>query len=336
MKRRFGNMLIVLIALVIGLASLGVGYGLWSRTLTLEGTIDTGNIQLAWVDDPLGSPPTPFTNDDDKVDDPNIDGGSAPLQPPDDGHCPLSIQGPYNDDHDTNWVGLPLVDEDPIDGVDNDGDGLTDEDPPGKLTSCDPRSPVQWLYAGMNDDGDLLTDEDPVDGVDNDGDSAVDEDGASEWRVRYDQTVRGSDIGSTITYVGPVDTLNIDALAASFTLTGGYSPTTYAQAINMGSVPVAVVAITTTIPYELWDVDGNGTTTDANDDGNCDHPTGEGADECAPAVIAKFTGLEVGDIMDPGVPIDCELRITMTPASSPAKAYSVSVGITGYNYNEAP
>ncbi|MHC4403068.1 MAG: hypothetical protein ACYTG0_25685 [Planctomycetota bacterium] len=58
-----------------------------------------------------------------------------------------------------------LFNEDPIDGINNDGDGLVDEDP----------------IDGINNDGDGLVDEDPIDGINNDGDGLVDED---PWGAR--------------------------------------------------------------------------------------------------------------------------------------------------------
>ncbi|GIX45904.1 MAG: hypothetical protein KatS3mg131_0115 [Candidatus Tectimicrobiota bacterium] len=73
--------------------------------------------------------------------------------------------------------------------VDNDGDGLYDEDPPADLTA-DRASGI----AGVDDDGDSLVDEsgkndddedgqnneDPVNGLDDDGDGAVDEDSGGD------------------------------------------------------------------------------------------------------------------------------------------------------------
>lgn len=36
-------------ALVLGLAALGVGYGLWSKTLTVDGVVHTGDLNADWV-----------------------------------------------------------------------------------------------------------------------------------------------------------------------------------------------------------------------------------------------------------------------------------------------
>jgi hypothetical protein len=79
---------------------------------------------------------------------------SCPVILPTPTPTPPPVDG-VDDDGDT------LIDEDPRDGVDNDGDTLIDEDP----------------QAAIDNDGDTLIDEDPLDGVDNDGDTAIDEDG---------------------------------------------------------------------------------------------------------------------------------------------------------------
>jgi hypothetical protein len=48
------------VLLFIALASVGIGYGLWSKTLYIDGTVNTGKFDSGFVD--------PFTDDDDKVD----------------------------------------------------------------------------------------------------------------------------------------------------------------------------------------------------------------------------------------------------------------------------
>lgn len=48
--------------LVLALAGLGVGYGLWSKVLTIRGTVNTGNVNAAFV--------TVFTDDDGVPNDP--------------------------------------------------------------------------------------------------------------------------------------------------------------------------------------------------------------------------------------------------------------------------
>lgn len=76
--------------LVLGLATLGVAYGLWSKTLAIEGVVNTGNVNAEFTQ--------AFTDDDDTVDDPTKDS-------------------------------LDLDDCRDFGGVDRDGDGLTSCDP---------------------------------------------------------------------------------------------------------------------------------------------------------------------------------------------------------------
>jgi hypothetical protein len=114
-KRRSLGLGGLALMLLLALAVIGLGFGLWSKILTIDGIIRTGSVNAEFID--------AFTDDDNKQDDPAFDFY-------DDGDCDLP---PFDDDHDG------AIDEDPIDGADNDGDGLVDEDPPGKLTSCDPK-----------------------------------------------------------------------------------------------------------------------------------------------------------------------------------------------------
>jgi hypothetical protein len=101
-----------------------------------------------------------------------------------------------------------LIDEDPVDGIDNDLDGLIDEDSPeGPIElTFNPTNPldhdtdndrlldgeeVYWVcvavtYTQLDNDGDALIDEDPVDGLDNDGDGLFDEDPV-DFFVRFVQ-----------------------------------------------------------------------------------------------------------------------------------------------------
>lgn len=67
-----------------------------------------------------------------------------------------------------DFDGDGLSGEDVVDGIDNDSDGLVDED-----------SPAIWatiISGDSDDDGDGLIGEDPINGIDDDGDGAVDED----------------------------------------------------------------------------------------------------------------------------------------------------------------
>jgi len=40
--------LLLAVLLVLALASLGLGYGLWSKTLTIDGTVETGSVDAVW------------------------------------------------------------------------------------------------------------------------------------------------------------------------------------------------------------------------------------------------------------------------------------------------
>jgi len=115
---------------------------------------------------------------------------------------PLLAHPPLPLDNDGDGV----IDEDPVDGIDNDLDGKLDEDPaegPIELT-FNPTNPldhdtdndyiydgpeVYWEcvaieYSTLDNDTDGLIDEDPIDGVDNDGDWLYDEDPVDYW-VRF-------------------------------------------------------------------------------------------------------------------------------------------------------
>jgi len=143
--------------------------------------------------DPLPGPPIPYpteTNpcDPDTDHDGLTDWEERFQRQPLDYYPPL----PVDDDGDG------LIDEDPIDGIDNDLDGLIDEDPPeGPIElTFNPTNPLDhdtdndWLLDGeevywicvaltcsqLDNDTDGLTNEDPIDGIDNDGDGLIDED----------------------------------------------------------------------------------------------------------------------------------------------------------------
>jgi len=87
----------------------------------------------------------------------------------------LAVTGLINDDGDSyfNDPLFPRIDEDPgaelisdaqsgISGIDDDGDGSTDEG------------------AAADDDEDGVSDEDPIDGIDDDGDGSIDEDPSAD------------------------------------------------------------------------------------------------------------------------------------------------------------
>jgi hypothetical protein len=104
----------------------------------------------------------------------------------------ISVQS-YDDDQDginedppEDEDGDGLYNEDPRDGVDNDYDGLIDEDGPGIDNDGDGSVDEDPIEGGgkaywVDNDGDQQTkktDEDPIDGIDNDGDGKIDEDPA--------------------------------------------------------------------------------------------------------------------------------------------------------------
>ncbi|MGC9529314.1 MAG: hypothetical protein ACP5G2_01660 [Candidatus Bipolaricaulaceae bacterium] len=151
--------------------------------------------------DPLPGPPIPYpteTNpcDPDTDHDGLTDWEERFQRQPLEYHPPL----PVDDDGDG------LIDEDPIDGIDNDGDSLVDEDPPeGPIElTFNPTNPLDhdtdndrlldseeayWVcvkrsHTNLDNDGDSLVDEDPVDGLDNDMDGLIDEDGP-DFTIRF-------------------------------------------------------------------------------------------------------------------------------------------------------
>lgn len=64
MNNRF-SMTTMMVLLFIALAGIGVGYGLWSKTLFISGTVGTGSVDALFVE--------AFTDDDDGVNDPAKD-----------------------------------------------------------------------------------------------------------------------------------------------------------------------------------------------------------------------------------------------------------------------
>ena len=71
-----------------------------------------------------------------------------------------------------------LIDEDPLELIDNDLDGLIDEDGPDPQfdNDGDGRLNEDGLYTLFDDDWDGQLNEDPVNGIDDDGDGLIDED----------------------------------------------------------------------------------------------------------------------------------------------------------------
>ena len=335
MKSKMGRTVIVAVALTVFFAVLTMGYGMWSKTLTVTETVTTGSIDLAFVSttdpDPLNR--SPYTDDDNDVNNSSTD-------PLDVGWCDIGVGDDDGDNRfdedpagDANGDGCPG-----ICGVDDDDDWATDEDGDGYESSSPSFDPA---YID-DDDEDGLIDEDPDHSIT----TSCDPRATSTWSVILQKWVhtpvpRGPDRGiAEVNVIGGNKIREVWLTKPSVRKTGGYSPTVYFEVTNDGTVPIVLTAITTTLPYELWDIDGNGTTTDADTNGDCDHPSGEGADECAPAVDARLTinggtpqaaiGLEI----NPGSPVPGILELFMTPATNPGEIYAVFVDIAGHNYNE--
>ena len=336
MKNKISKLMVLVVGATIALATVGVGYGLWFEQLHIQGNVTTGTVALAFVDvapvpqphNILGGGPwggTPYSDDDDVV-------NNVANDPLDIGVCAFPN---INDDADG------FLNEDAIDGIDNDGDLLIDEDPPGKLSTCDPRSSAVWTSSPLDEDGDGAVDEDPSDGADNDLDGLVDEDGIGGWVMPFPPATAGQDLGRTIAYVEDAGKTLQVALYNPAVFVGGlvYSPTVYAKIVNNGTVPVIVtdIRLTLTPPYELWDRDGVGGITDGGVLGACDV-----GDECAAPLTVLLTGLVenqilppiAGTVLMPGVPVDVVLKVYMTPAAKPTVTYGLIVQITGNQFNE--
>jgi hypothetical protein len=63
------QMTTVIVLLFVFLATIGVGYALWSKTLKVEGAVNTGYVDSVFVD--------PFTDDDNNMDDASLDDGDT-------------------------------------------------------------------------------------------------------------------------------------------------------------------------------------------------------------------------------------------------------------------
>lgn len=50
---------VLVLLLLFALASIAIGYGLWSKTLTIEGTVNTGDVDAEWIEWPIS-----FCNDE--------------------------------------------------------------------------------------------------------------------------------------------------------------------------------------------------------------------------------------------------------------------------------
>jgi len=151
--------------------------------------------------DPLPGPPIPYPTETNPCD-PDTDHDQLTDWEERNQRQPLLAYPDLPLDND----GDGLIDEDPVDGIDNDLDGDVDEDPPeGPIElTFNPTNPldhdtdndrlydgpeVKWVcteitYSQLDNDGDALIDEDPVDLLDNDGDGLFDED-PTDFFVRF-------------------------------------------------------------------------------------------------------------------------------------------------------
>jgi hypothetical protein len=320
MKKKLSWVMALFVGATIALATVGVGYGLWFGQLEIHGTVNTGSVALEFVDnagpDPIfGEYITPYTDDDNVV--------NSAFDPGDTGACPFP---PFDDD---------------ADGTVDEPDG---SDPPGKLSTCDPRSIAVWDTGPRDDDLDGATDEDSaIDGlsIDDDGDGLTDEDGPGGWAVPFASTaLPGPDIGSAIAFVEAGNKILTVIISNPVVAAGGevYSPTIYTSIINMGTIPIILVEarVTITPPYELWDRDESGTATDSLNGlfefGTCEQELG---DECAPPMTVELSGIIVGTtIIEPGAELPITIKVSMTPAAVPTFAYGLELTITGNQFNE--
>ncbi len=69
LRKRIRPVGALFLVLMITLGTIGIGFGLWSKELTIIGTVKTGNVNARFL--------APFTDDDNKVDDPLLDSGDT-------------------------------------------------------------------------------------------------------------------------------------------------------------------------------------------------------------------------------------------------------------------
>lgn len=89
------SMTTIVVLLIVALASVAVGYGLWSKTLFIEGTVETGEVDLVFM--------KAFTDDDDFLNDGDKDDGDT-------GECALFGDGSC--DPDASGHNVPRKDKD--------------------------------------------------------------------------------------------------------------------------------------------------------------------------------------------------------------------------------
>ncbi|MGD8814877.1 MAG: hypothetical protein PVI78_10440 [Anaerolineales bacterium] len=102
---------VIFMVLILTLGSVGVGFGLWSKSLMVLGTVNTGNVNARFL--------APFTDDDNKVDDELLDSGDiGTCREGEDTSCDPAASGPdpkprYNKDVAVCIATRPTADEDP-------------------------------------------------------------------------------------------------------------------------------------------------------------------------------------------------------------------------------
>ncbi len=96
------QMTTVIVLLFVFLASIGIGYALWSKTLYIDGTVNTGNVDAAFA-------PDPFTDDDNEFNDADLDSmdtGDCAISVREGGSCDPAETGPDPKLHYDKDVGL--------------------------------------------------------------------------------------------------------------------------------------------------------------------------------------------------------------------------------------
>jgi hypothetical protein len=73
MRRRIARIGVLCLVLTLCLATAAVGYGQWSKTLIIDGTVNTGNIDCVFSDASSDDPPTPDPGSNDPSADWNLE-----------------------------------------------------------------------------------------------------------------------------------------------------------------------------------------------------------------------------------------------------------------------
>ncbi len=96
-RKRLTTATTLALVLILGLALVGVGYGLWFKVLFIEGTVVTGDLNAQF----RGA----FTNDDNKMDDPDLDEADT-------GDCRLPVGSQTSCDPRAGGPNAPRYDKD--------------------------------------------------------------------------------------------------------------------------------------------------------------------------------------------------------------------------------